>query len=123
MPLALKVSSLLGNIEHAVIESTEGVRAFAELLANADVFVASSTGPLHIAGALDRPSAGFYERRITRGPLRWHTLNSPDRLLSFTPPPGADERDVQATDIDAAVSQINERFLSTGMPPDLAAAR
>jgi ADP-heptose:LPS heptosyltransferase len=123
MPLALKVSSLLGNIEHAVIESTEGLRAFAELLANADVFVASSTGPLHIAGALDRPSAGFYERRSTRGPLRWQTLNSPDRLLSFTPPPGADERDVQATNIDSAVSQINDRFLSTGMPLYLAAAQ
>jgi len=123
LPLARSVSSLIGDFGHAVFESTEGLRAFAETLANADVFIASSTGPLHLAGALDRPTAGFYERRITRGPLRWQTLNSPDRLLGFEPPPGADERDVPATDIGAAISQINNRFLSTGMPPDPAAVQ
>lgn len=112
LELARSVSDLLGDVEHTVIESTDGLRAFAEMLANADVFVASSTGPLHIAGALDRPTAGFYERRVTRGALRWQTLNSPARLLRFMPPPTADERDVQATDIDKAIRQINESFLS-----------
>ncbi len=111
LELAQEVSQLLGDVPHVLHDSNRGLQAFAELVANADLFIASSTGTLHLAGALDRPTAGFFERRLTKGPLRWRTLNSEGRYLGFAPPDNADERDVQATDITAAARQISESFL------------
>jgi len=111
LELAQEVSVLLGDTPHVVHNSAQGLQAFAELIANADLFIASSTGTLHLAGALDRPTAGFFERRLTKGPLRWQTLNSDGKYLSFSPPDDAEERDVQATDVEAAVQQISEKFL------------
>ena len=107
------LSEKLGATPHAVYESREGMQSFAEVVANAELFIASSTGTLHLAGALDRPTAGFFERRLTKGPLRWQTLNSEDRMLGFAPPEDADERDVSATEIAHAARQINEKFLSS----------
>lgn len=113
--LARELSTLLTDVEHRVFDSTEGIRAFAELIANADAFIASSTGPLHVAGMLDRPTAGFYERRITRGKLRWQTLNSPERRLGFDLQSGDDE-------LLAAAREISERYLHAGPASGLAEA-
>jgi ADP-heptose:LPS heptosyltransferase len=105
------LSGQLGDVQHLLYESTAGLRTFAEHLQMADVFISGSTGPLHIAGALDRPTVAFYPRRRSATALRWQTLNSPERRLAFSPPEDAEEEDMSRVDIDAAAQQINERFL------------
>ena len=105
------VAALLGETPHVVHESREGLAAFARHLALADVFIGGSTGPLHIAGALDVPTAGFYTRRRSATPLRWQTLNTPARRLAFTPPPEATEEDMGAVDVAGAAAEISRRFL------------
>ena len=102
----------LGSPYCAIYDSRDGLRRFIEVLATADLFIGGSTGPLHLAGALDRATAGFYPRRKTGSPLRWQTLNQPDKRLSFVPPLTADERDVSSIDIVAAAAQISAQFLS-----------
>ena len=102
----------LGQTHCAVYESKDGLQRFTEVLATADLFIGGSTGPLHLAGALDRPTAGFYPRRSTSSPLRWQTLNRSDNILAFVPPPAAHERDVASIDVRAAAAVICERFLS-----------
>jgi len=96
----------------AVYDSQLGLQRFIEVLATADLFVGGSTGPLHLAGALDRPTAGFYPRRKTSSPLRWQTLNQPEKRLSFVPPLTADERDVSSIDVTAAAAKIGAQFLT-----------
>jgi ADP-heptose:LPS heptosyltransferase len=54
-------------------------------VAAADAFMAGSTGPLHVAGALDVPTIGFYPRRRSATSLRWQTLNSPKRRMAVSP--------------------------------------
>lgn len=108
---ARRLAELLGDRPHFVYESTDGVGAFCEVLAAADLFVGGSSGPLHIAGALDRPTVGFYPRRLTSSPLRWQTLNSPERRLAFAPPAMAHERDMSAIALDRAAREISARFL------------
>ncbi|MEJ2142293.1 MAG: glycosyltransferase family 9 protein, partial [Gammaproteobacteria bacterium] len=76
----------------------------------ADLFISGSTGPLHIAGALDVPTAAFYPRRRSATPLRWQTLNSEARRLAFTPAEDAEETDVSAIDVEAATRQINSQY-------------
>ncbi|UCE88979.1 MAG: hypothetical protein JSW10_11830, partial [Pseudomonadota bacterium] len=96
---------------HVLYHSTEGLAQFAQHIQFADVFISGSTGPLHIAGALDRPTAGFYPRRRSATALRWQTLNSEARRLAFSPEPNAVEEDMQGVDLEAAAHRISERFL------------
>jgi ADP-heptose:LPS heptosyltransferase len=104
--LAQELSQCLPDVPHAIYESTEGIRAYAETIATADLFVASSTGPLHVAGMIDRPTAGFYETRVTRGKLRWQTLNSRERRLGYDLPP-ADDHEAMV----AAAKEMSRRYL------------
>lgn len=89
---------------------TSGLDDFAHLIAAADLFIAGSTGPLHIAGCLNVATAGFYPARRSATPLRWQTCNDGDRRLAFSPPAGAGERDMGAIDLNDAAERIT-RYL------------
>jgi ADP-heptose:LPS heptosyltransferase len=106
------VAAGLAGLPHAVHESTEGLRRFAEHLAFAELFASGSTGVLHLAGALDRPTAGFFPRRRSASPARWRPLNSPGRHVAFVPPPEAGERELDAIDVRAAAAEISARLLA-----------
>jgi ADP-heptose:LPS heptosyltransferase len=105
------LSLLIQDKPHIVYHSKLGLVNFAQHIAFADLFISGSTGPLHIAGALNVPTAAFYTRRRSATSLRWQTLNSPDRRLAFTPPETAEEMDMSKIDIDAAAVTISEKFL------------
>lgn len=92
--------------------SREGLARFAAHLDLCDLFVGGSTGPLHVAGALDRPTCGFYPRRRSSTALRWQTLNRPERRAAFSPPATAGESELGAIDLDAAARTVRERFLA-----------
>lgn len=106
-----ELSQLMHNIPHIVYHSRQGLTNFAQHIAFADLFISGSTGPLHIAGALNVPTAAFYTRRRSATPLRWQTLNTPDRRLAFTPPETAEEMDMSKIDIEAAAKKISAKFL------------
>ena len=105
------MSKCLSNTPHVIYESRDGLRVFAQHIQFADVFIGGSTGPLHIAGALDRPTAAFYPRRRSATSLRWQTLNSPARRLAFTPPDDADEENMNSIDLDAVANTISQHYL------------
>jgi len=108
---AQQLSQLLGDCPHSLYVSDQGLRRFAEHIQFADLFISGSTGPLHIAGALNRPTAAFYTRRRSATSLRWQTLNSEDRRLAFSPPEDAEEEDMSSIDVEEAAKKINEKFL------------
>ena len=108
---ANKLSSLLDNIPHVVYLSIKGLVNFSKIIQLCDLFISASTGPLHIAGALNRPTAAFYQRRRSATSLRWQTLNVEEYRLAFTPPENEGESDMQKVDIAAAASAINTKFL------------
>ncbi len=122
-PLAFVISAGPGEEEIArevasgidasavVYDSSEGLETFARTLQLADLFISGSTGPLHIAAALDRPTAAFYPRHRSATPLRWQTTNAPHKRLAFTPPEQSNEREVQQIDIAAAAVQISAQLL------------
>ncbi|MDH5572805.1 MAG: lipopolysaccharide heptosyltransferase family protein, partial [Gammaproteobacteria bacterium] len=108
---ARTVANLLPNTPHVVYQSDKGLRHFAEHIQFADLFISGSTGTLHIAGALNVPTAGFYTRRRSAVSQRWQTLNSEDHRLAFSPPEKAEEEDMSSIDIKDAARQISEKFL------------
>ncbi len=101
----------LADIPHSIYRSRFGLVEFARHLQAADVFISGSTGPLHIAGALDVPTAAFYPGKRSGSALRWRTTNSPGRHLAFSPPEGAGETEMEAIDLDAAAADISRQFL------------
>lgn len=106
------LSALLDPLPHSVYVSQRGLVDFARHLQFCEVFISGSTGPLHLAAALNCRTAAFYPRRRSSTALRWQTMNAPERRLAFAPPEGSAETDMQAVDIVAAAAEIRRRFLS-----------
>lgn len=79
---------------------------FCRLLACGSLFIAGSTGPLHIAGALDVPTVGFFPLRRSATPLRWRPLNSEGRHLAFHPPADAQVEDMSQVDMAEVAAAI-----------------
>lgn len=77
----LSASLLSRHVPVSVLPPDQGLRGLVHAIANADCFISGSTGPLHIAGALDVPSVGFFPARRSGTALRWQPLNSNGRHL------------------------------------------
>ena len=120
--IARKISAHLNQPDHCVYESRQGLAEFSKHIAFADLFISGSTGPLHIAGALNRPTVGFYTNRRSATSLRWQTLSTEDRRLAFSPPPTAEPEDMGKVDLDSALIEIRKMLarlypLSAGTNP------
>lgn len=109
--VANRLSLLLNSTTHAVYLSSEGLTKFAQHIQFADLFISGSTGPLHIAGALDIPTAAFYPLRRSATAIRWQTLNSAQRRLAFSPAKSNDGEDMMQIDVSSAANKINSTFL------------
>lgn len=70
--------------------SKRGIVDFAKSLAAAELFIAGSTGPLHVAAALDVPTVGFFPAKRSSTPLRWRPCNSEGKTLGISCPEDAE---------------------------------
>ncbi len=105
-----ELDQALGGVAHKVFRSVSGLIDYARCLAPVDLFISGSTGPLHIAGALDVPTVAFYPRRRSATALRWQTLNRPERRLVFMPPAEAPENAFDALDAGQVARRIRGFF-------------
>lgn len=96
----------LDGMPFVIYRSDAGLVEYARTLACADLFVAGSTGPLHIAGALNRPTVAFYPRRRSASAVRWETLNESSRRLAYMPPSAAAEGDFEAIETGPVVRDL-----------------
>lgn len=81
------------------------VGEFAESLVAADLFIACSTGPLHLASIHNVATVGFYAAGRM---ISWQNLCSDERRLAFEPPMGKtrkERRDMSRLDIAHAASE------------------
>ncbi len=84
-----KAHELAGRVQDSrvvIYDKNKGLVDFAHSLACADLFIAGSTGPLHLSGALNVPTIGFYPSRRSATPLRWQPINDVHKHLAFCPP-------------------------------------
>jgi len=105
---ARQLSALIKHTSHSIYNSTGGLVNFSKFIGICDLFVSGSTGPLHIAGALNVPTAAFYPARQSATPLRWQTLNEENRRIAFSPEKYTGENDMQTIDIESSVHRIIE---------------
>lgn len=97
------LNRLCAGVGGVVYRSTDGLAAFARSLSSAQMLIAGSTGPLHVAGALDVPTVGFFPAKRSATALRWRPCNAPGRTLAFSPDTTHHEPDAMAS-IDMVAS-------------------
>jgi len=92
---AQSLSVLIPEIDHDIYQSDKGIVSFSQFIASCDLFISGSTGPLHIAGALNVATAAFYPARRSATSLRWQTTNDENRRIAFSPEKHIDENDMK----------------------------
>ncbi|MGQ0286360.1 glycosyltransferase family 9 protein [Pasteurellaceae bacterium 22721_9_1] len=83
---AQQLATLVNHKNVVVYDQNNGLVDFTHSLACADLFIAGSTGPLHVCGALNVATIGFYPSRLSAIPRRWQPINAPDKHIAFCPP-------------------------------------
>lgn len=61
--------------KHVIICSTLNLKDIMILIDNSNLFVSNSTGPIHIAGALNKNIIGFYPNLAPMNEIRWRPLS------------------------------------------------
>lgn len=103
-------NQLNSKVQSYLYESKDGLISFCQTISCADLFIAGSTGPLHIAGACDVPTVGFFPSKRSATPLRWKPLNSQGKHIAFT---GNNEKyDVLKINIEDTIEKIKISFNS-----------
>ncbi len=92
-----------------VIRPTESLYEMCSNINQCDIFIAGSTGPLHVAGALNKKTVGLYPSKISSTSLRWKTINNDDKSLSFEN--SGDDNDYLKIDINSVASIIFEKLI------------
>ena len=75
-------NQLLGAVNYFVMAPRK-LGEFIDLLASCDFLIGGSTGPLHLAAALNKPVIAFYPKQKTAGSLRWQVISDKDKCLSI----------------------------------------
>ncbi|WP_394129184.1 glycosyltransferase family 9 protein [Shewanella maritima] len=76
------------NVKVSLAPSISDLADFSKSIVAADLFIAGSTGSLHIAGLHNIPTVGFYHGRRSGSEVKWQTMSDADKRLHFTPPVG-----------------------------------
>lgn len=95
------------NVSAALAKPLADLGEFAQSIVAADLFIAGSTGPIHLAGLQNIPTVGFYTKRRIPREIRWQTLTQDDKKLAFTPPAGRKTgRDMSLIDVEKAGREV-----------------
>ena len=104
---ARELAELVQDSRVVIYDKNKGLVDFAHSLACADLFIAGSTGPLHLSGALNVPTIGFYPSRRSATPLRWQPITDAHKHLAFCPPSDkASQTDLTQIKIEEKLEEI-----------------
>ncbi len=116
-----KVHSIFNKIKSrtssVVYESKNGLSEFSKSISSAQLMVAGSTGPLHVAGALDVPTVGFFPAKRSSTSLRWRPCNTEGNTLGISCPEGPDGRqdDMSKINPETAAETIANWLIEKGL--------
>ena len=105
----LELEKKASNLDITTIAPTNNLVKMFENINQCDLFIAGSTGPLHVAAALNKKTVGFYPSKISSSLLRWDTINTERNKLSFCDI-GGDDKYIRV-DLSEAAKLINLNLL------------
>ncbi len=66
-----------------LIKSTMSLMEFCRFLAESRLFISTSTGPMHLAGAVNTPTLSFFGESLFASSKRWATISEPGKQHNF----------------------------------------
>lgn len=111
LPVAARLSEKLQGMAHGIYESKTGLVAFSKLIATTDLFISGSTGPLHIAGALNINTVAFYPTKKSATALRWQTTNLESKRLHFSLQSDSDKHEKDTPNMSDCAHRTADYFL------------
>ena len=106
----LELEKNASNLDIKTISPTGNLPKMFENINQCDLFIAGSTGPLHVAASLNKKTVGFYPTKTSSTLLRWDTINNGENKLSFSDV-GNDDRYIKI-DLSKTARLINENLLN-----------
>lgn len=108
---AAELQKLMAENDRSAVlyDNNDGLVDFSCSIACADMFIAGSTGPLHIAAAIDVPTVGFFPSKRSATPLRWKPINSEGNHIAFCPPKADDkasQEDMARINVDLVLLEL-----------------
>lgn len=89
------------DLKHRIVNlcSTLNLRELVILIDNSRIFVSNSTGPIHIAGALNKNIIGFYPNKKPVNETRWRPLSKYSIIIT----PKGNSNDMSSIEIDEII--------------------
>ena len=105
----LNIKNKAANLDIDIIKPTDQLIQMFSNINECDLFISGSTGPLHVAGSLNKKTVGFYPSKKSSTSLRWRTINEESNKLSFEDSE-TDDKYIKV-DIKSAANEIYNKLL------------
>ncbi len=105
----LNMKNNLPELDIDVIKPTIQLTQMFSNINQCDLFIAGSTGPLHVAGSLNKKTVAFYPSKKSSSSLRWCTVNDESNKLAYEDS-GANDKYIKI-DICAIANEIYNKLL------------
>ena len=79
----LTMKNKLFKLDIDVIKPTNQLTQMFSNINQCDLFIAGSTGPLHVAGSLNKKTVAFYPSKKSSTYIRWSTINDESNKLGY----------------------------------------
>ena len=79
----LAMKNKLSKLDLDVMKPTNQLKQMFSNINQCDLFIAGSTGPLHVAGSLNKKTVAFYPSKKSSTSLRWTTINDESNRLVY----------------------------------------
>ena len=99
----------LSKLDIDVIKPTKQLTQMFSNINQCDLFIAGSTGPLHVAGSLNKKTVAFYPSKKSSTSLRWTTINDECNRLAYEDS-GTDDKYIKI-DIFRIANEIYNKLL------------
>ena len=98
------------GLDISTIDPTNNLIEMYTNINSCDLFIAGSTGPLHVAASLNKKTVGFYPSKQSSTLIRWDTINESHNKLSFCDT-GNDNKFIKV-DLKKIANEISRNLLS-----------
>ena len=105
----LTMKNKLPKLDIDVIKPTDQLIQMFSNINQCDLFIAGSTGPLHVAGSLNKKTVAFYPSKKSSTSLRWTTINDKSNRLAYEDS-GTDDNYIK-NDISRVANEIYNELL------------
>jgi ADP-heptose:LPS heptosyltransferase len=105
----LNIKNKVANLDMDIIKPTDQLIQMFSNINECDLFISGSTGPLHVAGSLNKKTVGFYPSKKSSTSLRWRTVNEESNKLSFEDSE-TDDKYIKV-DINSVADEIYNKLL------------